>query len=313
MTQFLAKIFLLVLGATSAHVSAEKNLKPRVRDIVKIPDNFKTMRPNIGATHFAFEAEYEKGLFLYDMRKNLYRKILDQPVFGNYVWSWDSENLFFAQIVKSKKKKKKFSSIWALHVRSGTKKLLHRLPGPISKLVFNQKGQTLSFLTAKGPLAILTNSTKKYAQPGPWIVTDTSILARRSYDGQNYGKYKTIFSGEKIMSFDFNKAQNSIVWSTKSEQVYQYDLKSKSAKKLGKGRHPSFHPFMDLVLVSRARLQGNQVRDNDLALLNANGKSAYLTNSQGEAENGAAWHPDGTKVFYAKSGSTKLELLDFQM
>ena len=302
----MAKIFLLVICMSTLGFSKQGPLKPRVRNFLEIPDNFKTLRLNIGATHFAFETKYENGLFLFDLKKNTYKKIIADPVFGNYVWSWDSENLFFAQT--KKKDKQRISFIYALHVRSGSKVLIDKIPGPISKVVFHQKSQTLSFLTRTGPLSILTSGKKSYAEKGPWIVTEKMILRK-----DPYGKYEPVFQGDEIVSFDFNREQNSIVWGTEKGLVYKISQKEKQPTILGQGKFPSFHPFLDLILVSKARMHGNQVRDNDLALFELNGKSAYITNTQGQAENWATWHPDGTKVLYAKSGSTKLELLDFKM
>ncbi len=301
-----AKIFLLVACASNLVLAGETQLKPRVRGVLEIPDNFKTLRANIGATHLAFEAKYEKGLFLYNLSRNVYKKIVDQPVYGNYVWSWDSENLFYAQV--QIEKEKKVSSIWSLQVRSGARNLIAKIPGPISKIVFHQKSQTLSFLTEKGPLSILTNKLLKKAAKGPWIITENMVLRKTPYGG-----YRTVFKGDTITSFDFNKSQDSIVWGTNKGLVYRINANEKKPTKIGKGKFPSFHPFLDIVLVSKARLQGNQVRDNDLALIDKNGKSAYITNTQGETESWATWHPDGSKVLYAKSGSTKLELLDFKL
>jgi len=229
------------------------------------------------------------------MRENVYKKIVAEPVHGNYIWSWDSENLFYAQVQKYKNQKT--SSIWALHVRSGKLSLIDKV-----------KDETIGFLSKNGPVSIQTSSLKETQRALPWIVTEKTLLKRT-----RYGKYKVVFKGDTIAAFDLNKDQDTIVWGTAKGKVYRMSLFDKKPETLGLGRFPTFHPFLDLVLVSKPRMHGNQVRDSDLALFDRDGKSAFLTNTQGEKENWATWHPDGTKVLYAKSGSTKLELLDFQL
>lgn len=334
LTAFFARIALwLVLGAflplqaaepspaANPNVAAPSAVDPKLANpkvasqaLIRLEGPIFQAKMNASASLLAFTDTAGRSLRILDLKTHEVIEVTPHRVGAAFFWSPDGVRLFYRELIKKGQAVESLLQAFDAHLNQSV--LLETIPGSSGYLTYAPYQQTAYLLHEKGILAkrldfpglrLANWQKKKPTYDGQWIATQSAILWLTDL-GLTLKKMEDDGSG--VASFSISPDGQSIAWASEKGLIYTAQAAHPEARQIDRGRDPSWHPYLTLLVYAASRKIGEKTYDYDLKVSDLRNTPRFLQSSPDIAERWPIWI-DADTIIHTAEGTT--DLLQLQL